>query len=177
MPKSIAHQSEIELGGAGSILVRQRRDHVRLDELLKRVSDTSGIERDSALLELARLVFPHAFAEESVLWPLARRLLDGAEELTTEIEQEHQRINELWSELEKTEDNESRYASLLRDLAELLRQDVRDEEDRLLPLLQESLQPAQLRRVGLRWEVVRRTAPTRPHAVVSRRPPGNVLAA
>ncbi|MCW2528837.1 MAG: cation-binding protein, partial [Pseudonocardiales bacterium] len=42
---------------------------------------------------------------------------------------------------------------------------------------QESLQPAQLRRVGLRWEVVRRTAPTRPHAVVSRRPPGNVLAA
>ena len=27
------------------------------------------------------------------------------------------------------------------------------------------------------WEAVRRTAPTRPHPVVSRRPPGNALAA
>jgi hypothetical protein len=36
---------------------------------------------------------------------------------------------------------------------------------------------AQLRRLGLAWEAVRALSPTRPHAIVSRRPPGNVLAA
>ena len=45
-------------------------EHVRLDELLHRVDATTSDERAAALTELARLVFPHAFAEESVLWPL-----------------------------------------------------------------------------------------------------------
>ena len=35
----------------------------------------------------------------------------------------------------------------------------------------------ELRRVGRQWELVRRISPTRPHPVVSRRPPGQVLSA
>jgi hypothetical protein len=59
----------------------------------------------------------------------------------------------------------------------LLHQDVRDEEDLLLPRLQQALTVQQLRRLGRTWAVVRRTAPTRPHPVVSRRPPGNLVSA
>ncbi len=33
MTTSIAEQTDEQLGGAGSVLVRQRRDHERLDEL------------------------------------------------------------------------------------------------------------------------------------------------
>jgi hypothetical protein len=66
---------------------------------------------------------------------------------------------------------------VLRRLAEVLREDVRDEEDVLLPRLQAVLDARQLRRLGLLWELVRRVAPTRAHPVVARRPPGNVLAA
>jgi hypothetical protein len=58
-----------------------------------------------------------------------------------------------------------------------LRLDVREEEDVLLPRLQAGMTARQLRRLGWTWHVIRRTAPTRPHAVVSRRPPGNVIAA
>ena len=46
-----------------------------------------------------------------------------------------------------------------------------------MPRLQTALEPEELRRLGVLWEVVRRTAPTRAHPVVSRRPPGNVFAA
>ena len=60
---------------------------------------------------------------------------------------------------------------------ELLVEDVRDEEDLLLPRLQTALTPTQLKLLGLAWEVVRRIAPTRPHPIVSRRPPGNMLSA
>jgi hypothetical protein len=55
--------------------------------------------------------------------------------------------------------------------------DVRTEEDELLPRLQEVLGPRRLRTIGRQWEFLRRTSPTRPHPVVSRRPPGQTLSA
>lgn len=66
---------------------------------------------------------------------------------------------------------------VLDRLAEVLREDVRDEEDMLLPRLQRELDLTTLRRLGVLWEVVRRISPTRAHPVVARRPPGNVVAA
>ena len=66
---------------------------------------------------------------------------------------------------------------VLDRLVEVLREDVRDEEDELFPRLQTRVSVAHLRLLGLAWEVVRRLAPTRAHPIVARRPPGNVVAA
>lgn len=60
--RSVAEQSDAELGGPGSVLVRQRRDHEELDRLIRRVEATTGDAQDEALEDLCRLVFPHAFA-------------------------------------------------------------------------------------------------------------------
>ncbi len=177
MPRSIAQQSVTELGGASSVLARQRRDHIELDGLLERVRGVSGPEQDAVLQRINRLVFPHAFAEEAVLWPAARRALPDGPDLTLRVESEHQEINELVTELERTRPGEARRAQVLDRLIPLLRQDVRDEEDLLLPRLQEVLDVRTLRRLGTAWELVRRVAPTRPHPVVARRPPGNTLSA
>jgi hypothetical protein len=175
--QSLAHQTVTEMGGRASVLARQKRDHIRLDQLLDRLADSSGREQDAVLLQIYRLVFPHAYAEETVLWPLMRRVLPDGHELTLRVELEHQEINELATGLESLEHGSSERQLALVRLIELLRLDVRDEEDVLLPRLQAKLSPGQLRRAGLAWEAVRRTAPTRPHPIVSRRPPGNLLAA
>jgi hypothetical protein len=45
--------------------------------------------------ELTQLVFSHAFAEETVLWPAVRRLVPEGETLTGEVEVEHRQINDL----------------------------------------------------------------------------------
>jgi hemerythrin superfamily protein len=174
--RSIADQDEAELGGARSILVRQRKDHVELDRLLQELDGTVGDRQRDLLNRLLRLVFSHAFAEESVLWPAARRLLPDGEAITRRIEQEHQEVNDLVVTLERTDDEDAR-GPLLERLAEVLREDVRDEEDQLLPRLQERLDATALTRLGWAWEAVRHLAPTRPHPVVSRRPPGNVVSA
>ncbi|MFD4990228.1 hypothetical protein [Streptomyces sp. NPDC058374] len=63
----------------------------------------------------------------------------------------------------------------MRRIFALIREDIRDEEDELLPWLQDALGPAWLRRLGAAWEAVRRSAPTHPHPAVPRRPPGNAL--
>ncbi|WP_297741739.1 hemerythrin domain-containing protein [Nocardioides sp.] len=173
----MAHQSHAALGGPLSVLVRQKRDHVRLDRLIGQLKTTTGREQDRVLLQLRRLVFPHAFAEESVLWPVMRRVVPDGEALTRQVEQEHQEVNELVLRLDEEQLTPSERPRLVNRLIKVLREDVRDEEDSLLPELQRELTVSELRRLGVAWEVVRRTAPTRPHPVVSRRPPGNVLAA
>ncbi len=175
MPRSIADQTDDELGGPGSVLVRQRRDHVELDRLLHELDGSTGRVQEEVLTRIDRLVFSHAFAEETVIWPVVRRVLPDGDALTLQIETEHQEVNELVAALEEGgPDHPDRPARLAR-LVEVLREDVRDEEDVMFPRLQEHLAPAELRRLGRRWAVMRRISPTRPHPTVSRRPPGNAL--
>lgn len=174
---SLADQGPAQLGGRASVLSRQKRDHVRLDQLLERLSRAPAADQKPVLLRIYRLVFPHAFAEESVLWPTIRRVLPDGEPLTLQVELEHQEINDLVMRLESLAPGSADWDDTLRRLVALLRQDVRDEEDVLLPRLQSKLTPGQLRRLGLAWEAVRRVAPTRAHPFVARRPPGNVLSA
>jgi len=175
--RSIADQSVEELGGSGSVLARQRRDHAELDALLERCRTTTGDEQQDALNQTCRLVFSHAFAEEAVLWPAVRRALPDGEELTLRVEREHQEICELVPALEDSRPDDPGRDELLGRVMELLRQDVRDEEDVVLPRLQLALGVQALRRLGRMWALMRRIAPTRPHPVIARRPPGNVLAA
>jgi hemerythrin superfamily protein len=175
MPRSIADQTVEELGGPTSVLVRQRNDHVELDRLLHELDGTTGTEQERVLRKIDRLVFSHAFAEETVLWPVLRRVLPDGDALTGQVEQEHQEVNELVAELETLPHDDPRRAERLARLVEVLREDVRDEEDVLFPRLQEALDGTALRRLGLQWEVARRVSPTRPHPTVSRRPPGNAV--
>ena len=172
---SIAHQSVDELGGPGSVLVRQRDDHVELDRLLEELDGTTGSAQDDVLRKIDRLVFSHAFAEETVLWPVLRQVLPDGDALTLQVEKEHQEVNELVSALETDGHDDPRRPARLARLVEVLREDVRDEEDVLFPRLQEAVSAEELRRLGRRWELMRRISPTRPHPTVSRRPPGNAL--
>lgn len=175
MPRSIAHQTVDELGGPGSVLARQRDDHAELDRLLDELDGTTGSAQEEVLTRIDRLVFSHAFAEETVLWPVLRRVLPDGDALTLQVEKEHQEVNELVSALEADGPDDPRRPVRLARLVEVLREDVRDEEDVLFPRLQERLSPEELRALGRRWALMARISPTRPHPTVSRRPPGNAL--
>ncbi|MGY2130455.1 hemerythrin domain-containing protein [Blastococcus sp. SYSU DS0617] len=173
--RSIADQTDDELGGPGSVLVRQRRDHVELDRLLHELDGSTGTAQEEVLGRIDRLVFSHAFAEETVLWPVIRRVLPDGDALTLQVEEEHQEVNELVTALERDGLDHPERPARLRRLTEVLREDVRDEEDVLFPRLQEQLSPEELRALGRRWAIMARISPTRPHPTVSRRPPGNAL--
>ncbi len=148
-----------------------------MDALLERLARTTGREQDELLTRLWRLVFTHAYAEETLLWPAIRKVADDGEEVTSHVEQGHQKLSELVAALDQTHPGDPRRDDLLEEMAGELRLDAREEEEVLLPRLQRGTSPWQLRRLGLAWTVVRRTAPTRPHVAISRRPPGNVVAA
>ena len=179
-PRSIAHQTVEELGGPMSILTLQRADHVRLNRLMAEARATEregGRAHRVALRKVARLVFTHAFAEEAVLFPAARAVLAEGDDLTVSIEEEHQDVDEVMTALDRSDPDDPDHGELMRRAFASLELDVRSEEDELLPRMQAAMTPRQLRMVGLQWELLRLTSPTRPHPVVSRRPPGQVLSA
>jgi hemerythrin superfamily protein len=93
--RSIVDHDVAGLGGSSNVLARQKRDHVELDRLLEQVQRSTGDEQDEVLTKIWRLVFRHAYAEETVLWPAMRATLRDADALTLRVEQEHQEINEL----------------------------------------------------------------------------------
>ncbi|WP_063736966.1 hemerythrin domain-containing protein [Streptomyces sp. RTd22] len=175
MTKTIKEQTVGQLGGSGSVLARQRRDHTDLDRLMGHYALAGGDERERVLKEVVQLVFSHAFAEETVLWPVVRRSAADGEELTSRVEEEHQEINDLIAEVERLSPGDPVREVKIERAFSLIRQDIRDEEDLLLPQLQEAVDAGRLRRLGAVWEAARLTAPTHPHPVVPRRPPGNAV--
>ncbi|WP_077800876.1 hemerythrin domain-containing protein [Streptomyces sp. JHA26] len=176
MPKTIRNQTVEQLGGSNSILVRQRREHEEMDRLMGRYRSLDDLhQREQVLKQVVRLVFSHAFAEETVLWPAVRASVPDGEELTARVEEEHQMINDLVADVERLPLGDPGREDKVRQAFELIRQDIRDEEDLLLPRLQDAMNTARLRKLGAAWAAVRQTAPTHPHPVVPRRPPGNAL--
>jgi hemerythrin superfamily protein len=176
MPRTTTEQTVEQLGGPRSVLARQRRDHAEMDRLMERYRALAdGEEREQVLREVVQLVFSHAFAEETVLWPAVRRSVADGEELTSRVEEEHQQINDLVAGIERLSPGDPEREEKVARVFALIRQDIRDEEDLVLPRLQEASDTAQLRRLGAAWETVRRSAPTHPHPIVPRRPPGNAL--
>ncbi|WP_309124961.1 hypothetical protein [Kocuria sp.] len=129
------------------------------------------------LTRLWRLVFTHAYAEGTVVRPAIRAVSTDGKELTLHIEQGHQKLSELTAALERTDPGEPGRAEMITELAAELRLDIREEEYVLLSRLRAGADDRRLRQLGAAWVVVRHTAPTRPHVAVSRRPPGNVIAA
>lgn len=176
MPETIKEQTVEQLGGPSSVLARQRRDHAEMDRLMDRYQALAdGEDRERVLQETVQLVFSHAFAEETVLWPAVRRLVEDGHELTLRVEEEHQQINDLVAAIERLSPGSPEREEKVRRVFALIRQDIRDEEDLVLPRLQEALPAAQLRRLGTVGDTVRRSAPTHPHPVIPRRPPGNAV--
>ncbi|MER7576192.1 hemerythrin domain-containing protein [Streptomyces sp. NPDC126514] len=176
MPVTIKDQTMEQLGGPDSVLARQRRDHAEMNRLMDRYQTLpDGEDRERVLQTTVQLVFSHAFAEETVLWPAVRRSVPGGDELTSRVEEEHQQINNLAADIERLGPGSPEREEKVRRVFALIRQDIRDEEDLVLPRLQEALSVPQLRRLGTAWDTVRRSAPTHPHPVIPRRPPGNAV--
>lgn len=159
------------------IVELQRKDHERLDELLTEYETGDAASRPQTYQSILTLVTTHAFAEESVLFPAARRLVKTGEITTGDIEAKHQRINELMTEMASWEPGMPEFDQRCTELFPLLRADVREEEDVLLTALGSATDDRRMRAIGAAWAMAKAIAPNRPHPGIPRRPPGNLLAA
>jgi hemerythrin superfamily protein len=173
----VADQTEDERGGPSSILSRQSADHRVLDDLMRAYDDEPDAgARGRIVAELGDRALRHAFAEEVVLFPAYRKHFpDSGDALTAHIEGDHQQVNDLLKDLQRADPRSPGYDAEVRRVFAVIRHDAHDEEDDLLPRLQQAAGEEELRAIGDAWEAARVAAPTRPHPKISRRPPWNAL--
>lgn len=161
--RSTADQTEEQRGGERSILSRQSDDHAELHrQILDYDEATDPASRAEVVRKLCQHALQHAFAQETVLFPAYRQHVpELADELSAHIEGDHKQLDEMLHDLLDADPSASDYDARVRSLFDLLSSDARQEEDVMLPKLQQAVDDAELSRLGDAWEAARAVSPTR----------------
>jgi hemerythrin superfamily protein len=137
--------------------------HQQIKGLLQSVLATRGEARARAFFEARRLMAVHETAEEEIIHPAARRVLDGGEAIVRTRLAEEKKAKEVLAELEKLDvdsvEFESKFTALQRDVLAHAESEEREE----LSTLAIRLEPEQLTRMRKAAEIAESFAPTRPH--------------
>jgi acetyl esterase len=135
-------------------------DHAVVERQFQHLEAGRGNRRvlvDQVSFELAL----HAFAEETVLYPIWPEV--GMADEHDDAEHEHQQIKELLVTLGRTGPGEAQFEEALTRLMEVTRHHVHDEEDEELPEFRQKAGAERMAELGAKFLAAKRQAPTRPH--------------
>ena len=125
--------------------------------------------RDQVITELVR----HSVAEEMYLYPAARKVLPGGDQLADREIEEHAAAERVMKDLEKVDPDDARFDDLLTQLITDVRGHVGEEETDLFPRLQAACSEQELAELGAKVQQAKKLAPTRPHPSAPDKPPLN----
>ncbi|SEK69980.1 Acetyl esterase/lipase [Blastococcus sp. DSM 46786] len=135
-------------------------DHAIVERQFQHLEAGRGNRRvlvDQISFELAL----HAFAEETVLYPIWTEI--GMTDEHDDAEHEHQEIKETLVVLGRTEPGEQEFEQALTKLMQVVRHHVDDEEKEELPEFRQKAGPERMAQLGKEFLAAKRMAPTRPH--------------
>lgn len=126
---------------------------------------------DVVIAELVR----HSVAEETYVYPAARKALPDGDQLAEHEISEHAEAERTMKELESLDPTDPRFDQVLAHLTSTIRHHVQEEEADLFPRLRAAVAHEELVELAGKVETVKKTAPTRPHPSAPDRPPANKL--
>jgi hypothetical protein len=139
-------------------------DHATLQELFARVSHPDE-DRAAVLAELLRRLSAHVAAEKQLIVPLLRDRGDGGEALAEQIGADHDVMERAIVLIERRKVNSTDVPDLVNELLDLTQAHVRTADERLIPLLRDSLAEAERAELGaaLRSDEVQLSTHPHPH--------------
>jgi hemerythrin superfamily protein len=161
-------------GDLASVIIA---DHREVEEAFKELQSGNGTpqhRRDLADHVIAELV-RHSVAEEMYMYPAAREHLPDGDELADHEIEEHAEAEQVMKQLDGLDPTDPKFEELLGKLISDVRHHIEDEENDLLPRLQQACSHDQLQLLGDKVTKAKQTAPTRPHPNAPDTPPGNKL--
>ncbi|RBY95372.1 alpha/beta hydrolase [Blastococcus sp. TF02-8] len=135
-------------------------DHAAVDRQFQHLEAGRGNRRvlvDQISFQLAL----HAFAEETVLYPIWPEI--GMTDEHDDAEHEHQQIKDLLVVLGRTDPGETQFEEALAKLIGVVRHHVDDEEKEELPEFRQKAGAERMAQLGKEFLAAKRQAPTRPH--------------
>jgi len=115
-----------------------RRDHKLVDELFNEFAQAAQQQLDPMARRICKLLRIHAQIEEEIFYPAARRALPESE-LIDAAEREHAAAKTTISRVESMTSDNPMFKATVAELAEEVRQHVREEEGELFPRLEGKL--------------------------------------
>lgn len=132
------------------ILELLRRDHHRVDHLLDQIeaTETSDERRRAQLFaQVTAEIEVHSDAEDQVVYACFEAR-EGAEDLVEDMRQQHEHIEQMVEELDQTEVTADDWIDKLRELRQLVRHHVDEEEGVLFERIREALDAGARERLG-----------------------------
>jgi hemerythrin superfamily protein len=139
-------------------------DHREVTALLDELLDTSDPQTrrdmaDTAITELVR----HSVAEEMYVYPAMRKYLPDGDKAVEHDVEEHKELEQTMKRLENVDVSSAEFDQALRNLEEVLRDHVQDEESEQFPELRRRVPQEELVELAGKVETAKKLAPTRPH--------------
>jgi len=151
---------------AQDVVAFLKAQHEQIKMMFGQVLSATGSERESAFLDLRRLLAVHETAEEEIVHPRAKRELENGEAVVgARLKEEHQ-AKEILAALEKLDVDSpeftEQFTSFQADVVAHAEAEEHEEFERLAAKLDDE----QLERMRNAVRIAEATAPTRPHAGV-----------
>lgn len=143
------------------------------DSVMKK--EVQGDARADAINTLIRELSVHAIAEEIVLYPEVRDLLDDGDQLADEALEEHQRIKEALAELDGLDPEDERVESTLASVVSEVLHHAEEEENVIFARLRQVADAEKLEKMGASIDRAKKVSPTRPHTNAPDTPPLNLV--
>jgi hemerythrin superfamily protein len=155
------------------------KDHRQVERIFAELETGSGSPEhrralaDHMTAELVR----HSVAEEMYMYPAARKSLPDGDQVADHEIAEHAEVERTLKDLEGVDATDPRFDQLVGKVVTDIRHHVADEEQNLLPRLQQACSVDELRRLGELVVKAKAVAPTRPHPSAPDTPPANMILA
>jgi hemerythrin-like domain-containing protein len=143
-------------------------DHREVEEMFVELESLRGASSDEersrrkdlteqVTIELVR----HSVAEEVLVYPRVEQKISAEE--VEHARKEHAEAEETLQRLEKLDADSPDFDDELATLMEEIRHHIEDEEGEMFVHMRQTLDPAELQRLGASVEAFKKIAPTRPH--------------
>jgi hemerythrin superfamily protein len=150
-------------------------DHRRFRTLFEEFERATGDDRARLWQMLVRGLAVHETAEEEIVHPRTRRLVDGGDDIVDARVAEEDEAKKALAALERAglddPEFEGRYFALKGDV--LAHADAEEREE--LPALRECTTDEDRRRMGSIFDIAKATAPTHAHALAPESATGNLV--
>jgi hemerythrin superfamily protein len=116
-----------------------RQDHKNVEGLFKKFEQTKGADAKRRLAENAMVELEvHAALEEEIFYPAVEREVEDTASMISEAREEHQTVKQLIAELKGMQEADDEFESQFSELMENVQHHVEEEENEMLPKVEES---------------------------------------
>ncbi|GAA3794566.1 hemerythrin domain-containing protein [Sphaerisporangium flaviroseum] len=151
-------------------IVLLKDDHKTVEKLFKqfeKAGEKAHKEKQKIVEQIINELTTHAYIEEEIFYPAARKEVPETKEHVLESVEEHHVVVWMMSELRNLDPKDERYDAKVTVLMENVRHHVEEEEQEWFPQVREAMGRKQLQELGEQMEKAKPQAPSDPLALLS----------